>query len=100
MGLAGSVAGPLFNLLIGLGASLIKLTIQEGGAVKFNLFSDRRDWIIVAAIAVLFLNLLHLLIHSIFVKFKLNRVVAVIGYLFYILFLGVIIFFVFVLKYD
>lgn len=30
MGIAGSIAGPLFNLLIGLGISLIKLNIIKG----------------------------------------------------------------------
>ena len=29
MGLAGSIAGPLFNLLIGLGMSFVKNTIEE-----------------------------------------------------------------------
>jgi sodium/potassium/calcium exchanger 6 len=29
MGLAGSIAGPLFNLLMGLGMSLIKNTIER-----------------------------------------------------------------------
>ena len=29
MGIAGSIAGPLFNLLIGLGTSLIQITIKK-----------------------------------------------------------------------
>lgn len=36
--LAGIFGGQLFNLLVGMGASLMYQTISQGGKVKFDLF--------------------------------------------------------------
>jgi Ca2+/Na+ antiporter len=91
MGIAGSVAGPLFNLLIGLGASLIKKTIIEG-EVEFNLFKYTHVTILIG-ISVLAFNLLRLLIHSFILKFSMTKSVSYIGYLLYfIFFVGICLF--------
>jgi len=84
MGIAGSIAGPLFNLLIGLGASMIKMTITEGD-IPFNLFRYTHITIIIAG-AILFLNLLRLLIQSFILNFNMTKSVAVIGFILYLIF--------------
>lgn len=94
MGIAGSIAGPLFNLLIGLGASMIKMTITQGD-IPFQLFAHKHITIIIAG-GVLFLNLLRLLIQSCILKFNMTKSVAIIGYILYILFFVGICLFTFV----
>jgi Ca2+/Na+ antiporter len=84
MGIAGSIAGPLSSLLMGLGASLIKITITSG-PVEFNLF-EYSDITILIGISILTLNLVRLLVQSIILKFKMTRCVSYIGYILYIIF--------------
>jgi Ca2+/Na+ antiporter len=85
MGIAGSIAGPLFNLLIGLGASLIRKCIKNGGTIEFEFFSHG-NLVVIVAIAVLFMNLLRLMIQAYLIKFRLNKSVSAIGYVLYSLF--------------
>lgn len=82
MALAGSVVGPLFNLLVGLGALLIKKTIESGGYLEFNLFTYKNLMILIS-IGVLLINLLRLLIQGFILKFRLSKSVSVIGYILY-----------------
>jgi Ca2+/Na+ antiporter len=84
MGLAGSIAGPLFNLLIGLGSSLIKKTITTG-SVKIELYKPSQI-VNLFAIVILGLNLIRLLVQASCMRFSLGKCVSVIGYLFYFLF--------------
>ncbi len=84
MGIAGSIAGPLFNLLIGLGASLIKQTITKGD-IEFNLFQYTHITILIG-MSILTLNLIRLLIQSFISKFKIHKSVAYVGYLLYLIF--------------
>jgi Ca2+/Na+ antiporter len=84
MGLAGSIAGPLFNLLIGLGASLIKKTLATG-SVKFELYKSS-EIVNLFAIVILGLNLIRLLIQASCLRFSLGKSISIIGYLIYFLF--------------
>jgi len=93
MGVAGSVAGPLFNLLIGLGTGLLKTTI-ESGSIHFNLFLDDKRIVFVCVIT-LMLNLVRLLVQGFLLKFDLQKSVSYIGWLLYLAFVGVIIYFSF-----
>jgi len=96
MGIAGSIAGPLFNLLIGLGASLIKQTItSKKGYIEFNLFQYTHITILIG-MSILALNLIRLLIQSFISKFKVEKSVAYIGYLLYLIFFVGICLFTFV----
>jgi sodium/potassium/calcium exchanger 6 len=85
MGIAGSIAGPLFNLLIGLGTSLIIKT-YENGVIEFYFFDAASQTIVIAG-CVLGLNLIRLLIQSIILKFYMSKSVSYIGYSFYVIFI-------------
>ncbi len=95
MGIAGSIAGPLFNLLIGLGASLIKQTLMTGRPVDFNIY-QYKYFPVMIAISLLILNLVRLLLQSICLKFNLTKTVSYLGYLLYIIFVVGICMFTFV----
>lgn len=94
MGIAGSIAGPLFNLLIGLGASLIKSTIINGD-IEFNLFKYTHITILIG-IMILTINLVSLLIQSFLFKFKMTKSASYVGFLLFFIFLVGIILFTFV----
>jgi hypothetical protein len=97
MGIAGSIAGPLFNLLIGLGTVLIKQIIQNDyKRIDFYLFSnDKEDIIILFSIVILILNLFRIIIQCIFLKYTLKKSVGLVGYLIFLTFLSGIIFYIF-----
>jgi Ca2+/Na+ antiporter len=94
MAVSGSIAGPLFNVLIGLGVSLIKKNIQIGD-IEFSLFDFDKKIILLISTLFLILNLIRLLIHSVILKFKLTPSVSYLGFLTYILFIAGILFFTF-----
>jgi len=98
MGIAGSIAGPLFNLLIGLGASLIKQTISYG-TLPFQLFEFKHTSILIA-IGILGVNLIRLLFHAMILKYKLTKSVSIIGYILYTVFCVGIVLFTFVFTKD
>jgi sodium/potassium/calcium exchanger 6 len=83
MGIAGSVAGPLFNMLIGLGASMIRKTIN--GPIEFEIFRFSRENLLIA-FGILLLNLIRLLIQAAVLNFRLTKSVSIIGYILYALF--------------
>jgi len=93
MGVAGSVAGPLFNLLIGLGTGLLKTTI-ESGSIHFNLFMDDKR-IVFVCVLTLIINLVRLLLQGFMSKFNLGKSVSYAGWLLYVAFVGVIVYFSF-----
>jgi Ca2+/Na+ antiporter len=97
MGVTGSVAGPLFNVLVGLGASLVKISIilaSEGKAITLNMEGDK-DVLIIVALSILIFNIVRLLIHSALLKFDLRRSISYIGFVVYIVFVGVVLYFTF-----
>ena len=72
MAVAGTIAGPLFNLLIGLGISLIKSNIKKKTHIEFNFMNkDNRTNFI--ALIVLASNFVMLLILAVMFKFKMTK---------------------------
>lgn len=88
MALSGSIAGPLFNLLIGLGIPLIKLNIKNG-AINIDIFNTNNK---IGIICLIFLigNLLTLGIQAKIHKYHLNIKFALIRYIFYFSFFIII----------
>lgn len=88
MALSGSIAGPLFNILIGLGIPLIKMNIKKG-AINIDIFNSKNK---IGVICLVFLigNLLTLAIQAKIYGYNLNRKFALIRYIFYFLFFIII----------
>ena len=88
MALSGSIAGPLFNLLIGLGIPLIKLNIKNG-EINIDIFNTTTK---IGIICLIFLigNLLTLGIQAKIHKYHLNIKFALIRYIFYFSFFIII----------
>ncbi len=86
MAVAGSFAGPLFNLLIGLGVSLIKQVIMKG-EIEFDFFASSNLPILTAYVT-LILNLILILIICIIRKFKLSKLNAVISLIIFLGYIG------------
>lgn len=85
MALAGSLGGPIFNLLFGLGSSLLKINLLYG-TIEIS-FYKKENLISVIAVFCLILNLVRLLVQSYCVKYKFNKSVAIVGFILYFLFL-------------
>ena len=84
MALSGSIAGPLFNLLIGLGLPLIKLNIKKG-SIKIDLF-NKKNIIGILCLGFLLGNLIALIIQAKIAKYHLNLTLAIIRFIFYLIF--------------
>lgn len=96
MALSGSIAGPLFNLLMGLGLPLLKLNLKKGGIDI--VFFDKSNIIGVICLGFLFVNLIALGIQAKISDYHLNIKLAVIRFVFYILFFVLICIMIFVVK--
>jgi len=84
MALSGSIAGPLFNLLIGLGLPLVKLNIKIG-EIDIDIF-NKKNLIGIICLALLIGNLVTLGVQAKIDKYHLNIRLAIIRYVFYFLF--------------
>ena len=93
MALAGSIGGPLFNLLVGLGASLFKINFNLG-SFEIHMF-NYNNFISVFAIFVLFVNLIRLFIQSHFNNYVLGKNIAYVGFFIYAAFFFVVVIFTF-----
>ena len=94
MALSGSISGPLFNLLIGLGIPLIKLNVKLGN-INIELF-NKDNLIGVICLFLLIGNLTTLIIQAKFSEYHLTNKLAFIRYLFYFTFFIIICFITFV----
>ena len=88
MALSGTIAGPLFSLLIGLGLPLLKMNIKKGN-IDIDFF-NKHNIINILCLGFLFGNLIILGIHAKICKYHLNIKVAIIRFIFYFSFFIVI----------
>ena len=84
MALSGSISGPLFNLLIGLGIPLIKLNIKSGN-INIEIF-NKDNLIGIICLFLLIGNLITLIIQAKFSDYHLTNKSAIIRFLFYFTF--------------
>ena len=94
MALSGSIAGPLFNILIGLGLPLLKMNINKG-IIRIDFF-NKQNLINILCLGFLFLNIIVLGIHAKYCKYNLDIKVAIIRFAFYFVFLTFICLFTFI----
>ena len=96
MALSGSIAGPLFNLLIGLGLPLIKLNIKFG-PIKIDFF-NKNNIISIVCLGFSIGNLISLGIQAKSANYNLNRKIAIVRFIFYFIFFILICLFLFFIK--
>ena len=88
MALSGSISGPLFNLLVGLGIPLIKLNIKSGN-INIEIF-NKDNLIGIICLFLLIGNLITLIIQAKFSDYHLTNKLAIIRFLFYFTFFIII----------
>lgn len=89
MAVGGSFAGPLFNLVVGLGISLIKISSLQGKSIKFNFFCWENKWNVIAYFA-LIINLIIGFIVCVKTKYVLSRFNIISSMIIIILFIFVL----------
>lgn len=96
MAYSGSIGSPVFGIFFGFGISLIKTNITKP-VIVFDIFdvTIQSNLILLSALVCLALNLIRLLIEGFILKFKMKKCSSVIGYCFYLVFLGFIGYFTF-----
>ena len=94
MALSGSISGPLFNLLIGLGVPLIKFNIKIGN-INIEIF-NKDNLIGIICLFILIGNLITLGIQAKLNNYHLNNKFAIVRYIFYFLFFIIICYLTFI----
>ena len=94
MALSGSISGPLFNLLIGLGIPLIKFNVKIGN-INIELF-NKNNFIGIICLLILIGNLITLGIQAKLNNYHLTYKFAIIRYIFYFTFFIIICFITFI----
>ena len=94
MALSGSISGPLFNLLIGLGVPLIKFNIKIRN-INIEIF-NKDNLIGIICLFILIGNLITLGIQAKLNNYHLNNKFAIVRYIFYFLFFIIIFYLTFI----
>ena len=94
MALSGSISGPLFNLLIGLGVPLIKFNIKIGN-INIEIF-NKDNLIGIICLFILIGNLITLGIQAKLNNYHLNNKFAIVRYIFYFIFFIIICYLTFI----
>ena len=94
MALSGSISGPLFNLLIGLGVPLIKFNIKIGN-INFEIF-NKDNLIGIICLFILIGNLITLGIQAKLNNYHLNNKFAIVRYIFYFIYFIIICYLTFI----
>lgn len=85
MALAGTIAGPLFNLLVGLGSSLLKMNYIYG-TLSVDLY-NKENIITVIGVFVLIVNLILIFVQCCYNQYTLGYSISYVGFGVYGLFL-------------
>ena len=85
MAIAGTIAGPLFNLLVGLGSSLLKMNYLYG-TLSVN-FYNKENVISVVGVFVLIVNLILVFVQCCYSQYTLGYSISYVGFAVYGLFL-------------
>ena len=94
MALSGSISGPLFNLLVGLGIPLIKFNIKVGN-INIEIF-NKNNLIGIICLFILIINLVTLGIQAKLNNYVLNNKFAIVRYIFYFIFFIIICYLTFI----
>lgn len=88
MGLSGSIAGPLFNLMIGFSFSALN-KLYYSNAIEISIGINVRETLILSLVVIfVIVNSVRILIQAYLNDFRLNRSISYFGFLIYAIFLG------------
>jgi len=87
MGLSGSIAGPLFNLMIGFSFSALK-KLYNNKSIEISIGINFKQTLILNVVVLfIILNSIRLLIQAYLSDFKLNKSISYLGFFIYAIFL-------------
>ena len=88
MGLSGSIAGPLFNIMIGFSFSALR-KLYYSNSIQISIGINLRETLILSIVVIFIItNSLRLLIQAFLNDFKLNKSISYVGFFVYGIFLA------------
>lgn len=91
MAISGSIAGPLFNLLLGFGISMIMQILKTSKPIEINFFTSS-NLASITAYSALSLNLIITMILAKTTKFSLKKMIGIVSMSIFILYLITVVF--------